>query len=112
MNALFHSFPGSTQVSFTRSAEIAARFALIERPDDEGQRAILIFSRSALRSCYRLDRVDEADEMEECVWDRDIHDIRDYLLGVVIEKGPPRKSSDRQRNNRLCQRTLAPRAKG
>jgi hypothetical protein len=48
MNTLFYSHQGSAQVSFTRSPEVAAYWALLERDNDEGKGAILVFNGSKL----------------------------------------------------------------
>ena len=45
---LFYSDPGQPKVSFTRSPEVAAYFALLERDDDEGRGSVFIFDRQSL----------------------------------------------------------------
>ena len=40
---LFCSDPGQPKVSFTRSPEVAAYWALLERNDDEGRGSVFIF---------------------------------------------------------------------
>ena len=40
---LFYSDPGDPKVSFTRSPEVAAYWALLERDDDEGRRISIYF---------------------------------------------------------------------
>lgn len=90
---LFHSIPGDPMVSFTRCPETAAYFALMERDDDEGCGAILIFDRQSLRCRYRIepwhddiwdDETGRRDEMEERVWEN-ISDVGHHLIGVVTE---------------------------
>jgi hypothetical protein len=91
MNTLFRSCAGGEErVPFTRSPEVAAHFALLDRDDDENTGAILIFDRTSLRSRCRLEPCHDPiwdkpdvhwDEMEERVWWRDIDDVRRHLLG-------------------------------
>jgi hypothetical protein len=85
-------------VSLTRSAKVAAYFATLPRDNDEGSGAILVFDRALLSARYRLDCVDnswqvdplkfnefwraEANEFEECVYERNI-EIAPYLIGLV-----------------------------
>ncbi|WP_396604571.1 hypothetical protein ACFLEY_07210 [Bradyrhizobium sp. YCK136] len=74
-----------------------------------------MFNRRALQNRYRLDPwhdCDETDEMEERVWNRNIHEVQRYLLGVVMVGRKKRNSRERERNNRLFQMTLALRAEG
>jgi hypothetical protein len=119
MNTLFYSHPGSAQVSFTRSPEVAAYWTLLERDNDEGKGAILVFNRSKLRNRYRLDPYHDpiwdspsVDEMEEWVSSRDIHDVRRYLVGVVMVGSKKRTSPEKQRRNRSFQKRLALRSEG
>ena len=46
--ALFRSAFGDQKVCFTRFAEVAAYWALVERDDDEGRGSIFIFDRNSL----------------------------------------------------------------
>ena len=118
MNTLFCSYPGDKQISFTRSPEVAAYVASIERDNDEGEGAVLVFNRRALQNRYRLDlwhdfhEMEEMEEMEERVWGRDIPEVQRYLLGIAMVGRKKRNSRDRRRNNRLFQMTLALRAEG
>ena len=52
---LFYSDPGDLKVSFTRSPEVAAYFALLERDDDEGRGSIFIFDRQSLERRYKVE---------------------------------------------------------
>src|SRR5665213_3240032 len=75
---LFTAYPGKQKVSFTRSPEAAAYFALMERFNDEGRGAILIFDRDSLLSQYKINLIHEKwvpvgdtgwhDEAEEEIW--------------------------------------------
>jgi hypothetical protein len=42
-------------VSFTRSPEVAAYFALLERDDDEGRGSVFIFDRQSLERRYKVE---------------------------------------------------------
>ena len=90
---LFYAASGEPGVFFTRSPEIAAYFALLERDSDEGLGAILIFDRQSLRCRYRIepwhddfwdDETGRRDEMEERVWGN-VTDIGHHLIGLVTE---------------------------
>jgi hypothetical protein len=94
MGVLFHPPAGCRAVSFTRSPEEAAYFALLPRDDDEGRGGILIFDRQSLHSRYKIELCHDAiwdtatvcyDEAEEQIWD-DVVDIGRYLIGFVCEK--------------------------
>ena len=106
-------------LAFTRSPEVAAYWTLLERDNDEGKGAILVFNRSKLRNRYRLDPYHDpiwdspsVDEMEEWVSSRDIHDVRRYLVGVVMVGSKKRTSPEKQRRNRSFQKRLALRSEG
>ena len=88
-------FPGEEggKVSFTRSAEEAAYWALLPRLEDEGQGSILIFDRRLLRCRYKIepyhdpiwdDKATYRDEAEEGVW-ADVINIGKYLMGLVCD---------------------------
>jgi hypothetical protein len=88
---LFRAESGGTKVCFTRAAEVAAYWALLERDDDEGRGAILILDRQSLDRRYKLVPNPQAywhtetlfhDEAEEEIWD-DVTDIDKYLIGFV-----------------------------
>ncbi|WP_369721996.1 hypothetical protein AB8Z38_34490 [Bradyrhizobium sp. LLZ17] len=87
VNTLFCSYPGEKQISFTRSPEVAAYVASIERDNDEDEGAVLVFNRRALQNGYRLDSWhdsdDETDEMEERICGRDIAEVQRYLLASL-----------------------------
>lgn len=89
--ALLRPMAGDKKVSLTRSPEVAAHFALLERDDDEGHGAILVLNRRSLQSEYSLHSILEPyiesnelfhDEAEEEIWE-DVFHVHKYLLGVV-----------------------------
>ena len=101
-------FSTGDQVAFTRSPEVAAYFSSLDRDDDEGRGAILVFDRRSLQSRYRLEPwhdpiFDTAsfrqDEMEERVWWRDIADVRRHLIGTVMT-GRTKSRARKTYNNR------------
>jgi hypothetical protein len=79
-------------VSFTRSAEEAAFWALLSRgregqPEDEGGGAVLIFDRRSLQANYSItlyhdDVAATGDENEEAIW-QDVHNVGKHLIGKV-----------------------------
>jgi hypothetical protein len=87
--------PGLGKISFTRSPEVAAYWALQKRHPDEGRGAILLFDRNALGCRYAISPAHEKwvevserywhDEAEEEVW-TDIVNISRYLIGHVPTK--------------------------
>jgi hypothetical protein len=90
-------------VCFTRSPEEAAYWALLERDNDEGRGAILIFDRQSLRCRYKVEPHHDPiwdtdtncrDELEEAVWG-DIINIGKHLVGFVSD--PAVQSSARLR---------------
>ena len=97
MVVLFHPQGGNLGypvVSFTRSPEEAAYWALLKRDDDEGRGGILIFDRQSLKYRYKIEPCHDPvwdtaticrDEAEEQVWD-DVIDIGRHLIGFVSEK--------------------------
>jgi hypothetical protein len=99
--------PGFGKISFTRSPEVAAYWALMERCPDEGRGAILIFDRTALGCRYALTPVHEQwvevggrywhDEAEEEVW-TDIVNIGRYLIGHVFTEDDDRSSTVKRLN--------------
>jgi hypothetical protein len=92
---------GVRVISFTRSAEIAADFALLERDSDEGRGAILIFDRQSLRYRHRIEPFHEhqRDELEERTWD-DLVDIGSHLVGLVTTPSICRSQKQRRLNRR------------
>ena len=87
-------------VSFTRSPEEAAYWALLERDNDEGRGAILIFDRQSLRCRYKIEPYHDQiwynyrnrrDESEEMIWG-DVIDVGKHLVGFVSE--PKTECSD------------------
>jgi len=83
---LFTPFPGEPKISFTRSPEIAAYFALLERFNDEGCGTILVFDRDSLHSRHKIKlvRCDTGwgHEAEEEIWD-EIPDVAKHLVGFI-----------------------------
>jgi hypothetical protein len=80
---------GNGAISFSRSPEVAAHFALLLGDGVvQWSPAVLVFSRSSLVQNYRLDPwrygEDWVDEQEEVIWGRTIG-IRRHLLGLVRE---------------------------
>src|SRR6516162_11413885 len=100
---LFYSDPGQPKVSFTRSPEVAAYFALLERDDDEGRGSVFVFDRQSLASHYKIKcnpqvywHGDTAfhDEAEEQIFDN-VTKIGDHLIGIVSD--PTVKLSQRHK---------------
>ena len=98
---LLWSDPGEPTVSFTRSPETAAYWALLQRNYDEGHGAILIFDRQSLRCRYSIepyhdvicdDEMGRNDEAEERIWRRHVIDVGKHLIGIVF--GPTTQCSD------------------
>ena len=88
---LFYSDPGHPKVSFTRSPEVAAYFALLERDYDEGRGSVFIFDRQSLERRYKVEANPEVDwhtktlfhdEAEEEIW-ANVIDIGNHLIGLV-----------------------------
>ena len=99
---LFHSLPGGDpKVCLTRSAEVAAYWAMVDRDDDEGRASILIFDRQSLERRYKIETNPDAwwdsktifhDEAEEEIFDN-VVDVSNHLIGVV--PGPKRLGAHR-----------------
>jgi hypothetical protein len=107
LNALFHgtrhlscilsdgylkSTGNPAMVRFSRSADAAAYWAMMERDDDDGRGAILVFDRDRLRTRYRLELIDESlyiAEQEECVSSRNVP-LGLALIGIISEQFPIR----------------------
>jgi hypothetical protein len=79
-------------VSFTRSPEVAAYWALLERDDDEGRGSLFIFDRQSLERRYKVEANPEVywhtktlfhDEAEEEIW-ANVIDIGNHLIGLVF----------------------------
>ena len=88
---LFYSDPGDPKVSFTRSPEVAAYWALLERDYDEGCGSVFIFDRQSLERRYKIEANPEVywltntlfhDEAEEQIW-ANVTDIGNHLIGLV-----------------------------
>ena len=78
-------------MSFTRSPEVAAYFALLGRDDDEGRGSVFIFDRQSLERRYKVEANPEVDwhtntlfhdEAEEEIW-ANVIDIGNHLIGLV-----------------------------
>jgi hypothetical protein len=99
----------AAQVCLTRSAEVAAYWAMMERDDDEGIGSILIFDRKSLEGGYELRPIPDVfwhndalfhDEAEEEIR-ANIIDVNEHLIGVI--SGPrarplPRRKELNSRN--------------
>lgn len=99
---LFRARSGDPKVCLTRSAEVAAYWALIERDDDEGRGSILIFHRRSLERRYKISANPEPywhtktifhDEAEEEIWD-DVIDVNNHLIDFV--SSPKARRSPKQ----------------
>jgi hypothetical protein len=81
-----------TMVRFSRSANAAAYWAMMEREDDDGRGAILVFDRDRLKMRYRLELIDESlyiAEEEECIFSRNVP-LGSALIGIMSEQFPVR----------------------
>jgi hypothetical protein len=79
-------------VRFSRSADTAAYWAMMERDGDEGRGAILAFDRDRLSARHRLELIDESfriAEQEEFISGRDVP-LALALIGIVSERFPSR----------------------
>jgi hypothetical protein len=79
-------------VRFSRSADSAAYWAMMERDDDEGRGGILVFDRDRLRTRYRLEPIDESwsiAEQEESISSRHVL-LGLALIGIISEQFPIR----------------------
>ena len=89
---LFRALIGEQKVCLTRSAEVAAYWAMVRRDDDEGRGSILIFNRRSLERRYKINAIPGPywhtmttfhDEAEEEIWD-DVIDVRNHLIDLVF----------------------------
>ena len=112
---LFRADVGEPKVFLTRSAEVAAYWATIERDDDEGRGSILIFDRQSLECKYLVKANPEVywhsdalfhDEAEEKI-STDVIDVDDYLVGVVHGPTTRRSHKHKMQNHELNTRTQA-----
>lgn len=112
---LFRAGVGEPKVFLTRSAEVAAYWALMERDDDEGRGSILIFDRESLECKYHVKANPEVcwhsdtlfhDEAEEKV-STDVIDIHDHLVGLVHGPTTRRSHEHKIQNHELNMRTEA-----
>ena len=112
---LFYSDPGKPQVSFTRSPEVAAYFALLERDDDEGRGSVFIFDRQSLERRYKVEANPEVDwhtktlfhdEAEEEIW-ANVIDIGNRLIGLVSSPTGCRSHKHKTLNREYRARTEA-----
>lgn len=110
---LFHSESGDKKVCLTRSAEVAAYWALLKRDNDEGRGSIFILERQSLECRYKIEANPEPywhsetifhDEAEEEIWDN-IVDVGNHLIGVVsgptIFRSQIIKTLNRERTNEI-----------
>ena len=83
---------GEQKVCLTRTAEVAAYWAMIRRDDDESRGAVLIFDRRSLECRYRivadpepywLTKIAFHNEEEEEIWD-DVVEVRSHLIDLVF----------------------------
>ena len=113
MGVLFPASGGC--VCLTRSAEVAAYWALLERDDDEGRGSIFILDRQSLERRYKIEANPEAwwfsktifhDEAEEEIWDNVVN-VSNHLIGHV--SGPTTRRSQRTKmfNRELIKRMEA-----
>ena len=89
---LFRAEGGGKTVCFSRSPEVAAYWALLERDDDEARGAILVFDRRSLERRYEIKSVPGPywhsdklfhDEAEEEIWDDVVEIVGRHLIGFV-----------------------------
>ena len=65
---------------------------MLERDDDDGRGAILVFDRDRLKTRYRLELIDESwsiAEQEECICSRNVP-LGLALIGIISEQFPIR----------------------
>lgn len=83
---------GEQKVCLTRSAEVAAYWAMVRRDDCEGRGSILIFDRRSLERRYKIMANPEPywetdttfhDEAEEEIWN-DVVDVGNHLIDLVF----------------------------
>jgi hypothetical protein len=89
---------GAGWISFSRSADTAAYWAMMERDDDGGRGAILVFDRDRLSTRYRLELIDDSlyiAQQEEFVSAR-VVPLAIALVGVISEPFPMRPREIRQ----------------
>ena len=104
---LFHSLiGGDPKVCLTRSAEVAAYWAMVDRDDDEDRGSIFIFDRQSLQRRYKIEANPEVwwdsdtvfhDEAEEEIRDN-LVEIGNHLIGFVSDptiRYSPKRSTSR-----------------
>jgi len=98
---------GHPKVSFTRSPEVAAYWALLERDYDEGRGSVFVFDRRSLERRYKVEANPKVywytktlfhDEAEEAIW-ANVIDIGNHLIGLV--SGP---AGDRSHKHKTLNR--------
>ncbi len=101
--ALFRSPCGDPRVCLTRSADVAAYWASVERDDDVGRGSIFIFDRNSLERRYKIEANPNVwwhsktlfhDEAEEEIW-TDVINIGNHLIGIA--RGPIARRSQRHK---------------
>jgi hypothetical protein len=103
---LYPSLHGDSAISFTRSAEIAAYFALLPgRVNDLYSGGVLVLDRRRLARDHRLERFtyeDDEDkylhEQEKRVWDKRVV-LTHLLIGTVTEADLDRIFEERQEHH-------------
>lgn len=84
---------GDPGISFSRSLEIAKRFAAQDRGDSEARGGVLVFNRDTLRARYRVEPFDYSmgvscpygfrEESEEVIWQRDVTSVSRHIVGLL-----------------------------
>lgn len=91
-DALLAGRTGDLAVCFSRSAEVAAYWAMLPRGVPSETPGILVLDRNALKARYKLEPFhdecwdDETwirDEREERIWDRDVTDLHRFTVAWV-----------------------------
>jgi hypothetical protein len=104
---LLRSAAGDQKICLTRSALVAAYFALMPRDDDDGCGSILVFDQPSLNCRYKIEPVSEVywhtetlfhNEQEEEIREN-VTNINEYLVGLVAGRTNERS----QRNKMLNQ---------
>jgi hypothetical protein len=115
--ALFRAAIGDRKVCLTRSANVAAYWALMERDDDEGQGSLFILNRDSLErrykiianpDCFWLSKTLFHDEAEEEIW-ADVINICKYVVGMVQGPTVGRSQRHKEQKNRQHKERIEPR---
>jgi hypothetical protein len=113
---LFRSEVGDRKVFLSRSADVAAYWALVERDDDEGQASIFILNRDSLERRFKIianpgvfwhSRTLFHDEAEEVIC-ADVINVAKHLIGIVhgptVGRSQRHKELNRQHKERIAKR--------